>query len=122
MAEGFRIFEDMNHPESPECHHGPATPSTAVRMSNALNYLDMARHRLNFTIRGNVIARRILFAPPAGPGQKPKAVGVEAESGGEVFAIEGGEIIVCSGAVASPQLLMLSVSARPATCRAWASR
>ena len=108
VAEGFPIDEDMNHPESTGCSPRARNTIDGVRMSNALNYLDMARHRLNFTIRSNVIARRILFAPPAEPVQKPKAVGVEAESGGEVFAVEGQEIIVCSGAVASPQLLMLS--------------
>jgi len=70
-------------------------------MSNALNYLDTARHRLNFNIRGGVTARRLLF-------EGKRAVGVEAESGGETFRVEGDQIIVCSGAVASPQLLMLS--------------
>jgi len=63
--------------------------------------LDMARHRLNFTIRGSVTARRILF-------EGKRAIGIEAESGDEVFSVEGDQIIVCSGAVASPQLLMLS--------------
>jgi choline dehydrogenase len=37
-----------------------------------------------------------------------QAVGVEVESGGETFVVKGGEIILCAGAVASPQLLMLS--------------
>ena len=37
-----------------------------------------------------------------------RAVGVEAESGGEVFIIEGDEIVLCAGGIASPQLLMLS--------------
>ena len=70
-------------------------------MSNALNYLDTARHRLNLTIRGSVTAHRVLF-------QGKRAVGVEAESGGEMFTVDGDQIIVCSGSVASPQLLMLS--------------
>ena len=70
-------------------------------MSNAINYLNMARHRLNLTVRGSVTARRILF-------EGKRAVGIEAESGGEVFTVKGDEIIVSSGAIASPQLLMLS--------------
>ena len=70
-------------------------------MSNSLNYLDIARHRLNLTIRGGVTAHRVLF-------EGKRAVGVQAESGGEMFTVEGDQIIVCSGAVASPQLLMLS--------------
>ena len=61
----------------------------------------MARHRLNFTIRGSVVCRRILF-------DGKRAVGVEAESGGEVFAALGREIVVCASGIASPQLLMLS--------------
>ena len=35
-------------------------------------------------------------------------MGIEAESGGEIFTVEADQIIVSSGAVASPQLLMLS--------------
>ena len=101
VAEGFPIDEDMNHPESTGCSPRARNTIEGVRMSMALNYLDMARHRLNFTIRGSVTARRILF-------DGNKAVGIEAESGGEVFVVEGEEIILCSGAVASPQLLLLS--------------
>jgi choline dehydrogenase len=70
-------------------------------MSTALAYLDPARHRLNLTIRPNVLARRIVF-------QGKRAVGVEVESGGEVFTVEGEEIILSAGAIASPQLLLLS--------------
>ena len=64
-------------------------------MSMALTYLDLARHRLNLTVRGGVTARRILF-------QGKRAVGVEAESGGEVFTVEADQIVVSSGAIASP--------------------
>ena len=106
LAEGFEISEDMNDPESTGVSPRARNTlnfkgSTGVRMSMALNYLDMARHRLNFTIRGSVTCRRILF-------DGKRAVGVEAESGGEVFTVEGNEIILSSGAVASPQILMLS--------------
>ena len=101
VAVGYEIDEDMNHPESTGVSPRARNTIDGVRMSNALNYLDMARHRLNFNIRGSVTARRILF-------EGKQAVGVEAESGGEVFTVEGEQIIVCSGAVASPQLLMLS--------------
>ena len=106
VAEGFPIDEDMNHPESTGCSPRARNTlnfkgSSGVRMSMALNYLDTARHRLNFTIRGSVTVLRILF-------DGKQAVGVEAESGGETFTVHGGEIILCGGAVASPQLLMLS--------------
>ena len=48
-----------------------------------------------------MLARRILF-------DGMRATGVEVESGGEIFAIEGAEILLSAGSVASPQLLMLS--------------
>ena len=106
VAAGYPIDEDMNHPESTGCSPRARNTlnfkgSAGVRMSMSLNYLDMARHRLNFTIRGGVTALRVVF-------DGDRAVGVEAESGGETFVVEGGEIILCGGAVASPHLLMLS--------------
>ena len=72
-----------------------------VRMSTALTYVNPNRHRLNLTIRANVRVRRILF-------DGLRATGVEAESGGDTFQVEGEQIVLCSGAIASPQLLMLS--------------
>ena len=101
VAEGFPIDEDQNHPESTGVSPRARNNIDGIRMSNAINYLNMARHRLNLTIRGNVTARRILF-------EGKRVVGIEAESGGEVFSVQAEEIIVSSGAVASPQLLMLS--------------
>ena len=101
VAEGYPVHEDQNDPDSTGVSPRARNTIEGVRMSNALNYLDTARHRLNLTIRGGVTAHRVLF-------QGKRAVWVEAESGGEVFTVEGDQIIVCSGAVASPQLLMLS--------------
>jgi choline dehydrogenase len=37
-----------------------------------------------------------------------RATGVEVESGGDTFQLEADQIVLCSGAIASPQLLMLS--------------
>ena len=89
-------------------------------MSTAITYLDACRHRLNLTIRANVTARRIVFdngSAPADHGTNPsargstgspRATGVEVESNGESFVVEGDQIILAAGAIASPQLLMLS--------------
>ncbi|MCY4417443.1 MAG: mycofactocin system GMC family oxidoreductase MftG [Chloroflexi bacterium] len=101
LDEGFPRDEDQNHPESTGVSPRARNTIDGVRMSMAINYLDIARHRLNLTVRGSVTARRILF-------DGNRAVGIEAESGGEVFTVEADEIIVSSGAGASPQLLMLS--------------
>src|SRR5262249_41382007 len=64
-------------------------------------YLNPIRHRLNLTLKANILARRILFTGN-------RATSVEVESGGERFVVEAKEIILTAGAIASPQLLMLS--------------
>ena len=61
----------------------------------------MSRHRLNLTIRGNCTTHRILF-------EGKRAVGVEVESGDEKFTAYANEIVLSSGAIGSPHLLMLS--------------
>ena len=70
-------------------------------MSMTLTHLNPNRHRLNLTIRPNAQALRILF-------EGHRATGVEVESGGERFVVEGEGIVLSGGAVASPHLLMLS--------------
>ena len=101
QSAGFPFTHDMNHPESTGVGHFALNRVDGIRMSTALTYLQMARHRLNLTIRADVLARRIIF-------DGMRAVGVEAESGGEVFRIEAGEVVLSGGAINSPQLLMLS--------------
>ena len=98
---GFPDDPDMNHPDATGVGAMPLNNPGGVRMSTAITYLDSSRHRLNLTIRPNVVARRIVF-------DGKHATGVEVDSGGETFVVEGEEIILSAGAFASPQLLMLS--------------
>jgi choline dehydrogenase len=101
LAAGFPEDPDMNHPQSGGLGFWPLNNLDGLRISTALAYLNPARHRLNLTIRPRVLVRRILF-------EGRRAVGVEAESGGEIFRVDGREIILSGGAIASPQLLLLS--------------
>jgi choline dehydrogenase len=101
LDAGFPSDPDMNAPDSGGVGCWPKNYLDGLRVSTALAYLQPARHRLHFTIRPRALVRRILF-----DGQR--AVGVEVESGGEVFEAHGREIILSAGAIASPQLLMLS--------------
>ena len=101
LGEGFTDAPDLNHPETTGVGPTPVNNLNGVRISTALAYLDQGRHRLNLTIRANVMARRILF-------DGGRAVGVELESGGERFTVEGEHIVLSAGGIASPQLLMLS--------------
>ncbi len=98
---GFPDDPDMNHPDTTGVGQVPLNNPGGVRMSTAITYLDACRHRLNLTIRANVTVRRIVF-------DGKQATGVEVESGGDVFVVEGDEIILSAGAIASPQLLLLS--------------
>ncbi len=100
-AEGFADTPDHNHPEASGVGPVPFNNPNGVRMSTALGYLDPARHRLNLTIRPNCTTRRVIF-------EGNKAVGVEVESGGERFQVEAEEVILCSGAIGSPHILLLS--------------
>ena len=101
LDAGYPYDPDMNNPETTGTGAVPMNNPGNIRMSAALSYLNPARHRLNLTVRGNVTARRVVF-------DGTKAVGVEVESGGEVFVAEGDEIVLCAGGLASPQLLLLS--------------
>ena len=98
---GFPFDPDMNHPESGGVGAMPLNNPNGVRMSTALTYLHAARHRLNLTIKSDALVRRVLF-------ESKRATGLEVESGGDIFQVAGAEIILSAGAIASPQLLLLS--------------
>tara|TARA_B100001013_G_scaffold340722_1_gene264293 strand:+ start:475 stop:2016 length:1542 start_codon:yes stop_codon:yes gene_type:complete len=97
------------HPDHPDVHEPDATGISlraennieGIRISMALAYLNPNRHRLNLTVKSKAQVLKIIFSGL-------QATGLEVESGGESFVVEGKEIILCTGAVGSPQLLMLS--------------
>jgi len=103
---GFPDDPDMNHPDATGVGAMPLNNPGGVRMSTAIAYLEACRHRLNLTIRANALASRILFDNSSTGSLR--AVGVEVESGGETFVVEGDEIILSAGAIHSPHLLLLS--------------
>ncbi len=100
-SAGYSDSPDHNNPDSSGVGPTPLNNPNGIRMSTALGYLDQIRHRLNVTIRANCHVQRILF-------DGKRAVGVEVESGGEKFTVDGSEIILSSGAIGSPHTLMLS--------------
>ena len=72
------------------------------RRSGAFKYLDLAQGRPNLTIRPNCSVRRIAL-------EGTRACGVIIEQGGREALIRADrEILLTAGAIASPQLLMLS--------------
>ncbi len=101
VQAGFGTTEDTNGPNPSGLGVSPSNNLDGMRMSAALTHLHPMRHCLNLTVRGGVFVRKIVI-------KDGKAVGVEAESGGEVFTVEADRVVLSAGAIKSPHLLMLS--------------
>ncbi len=101
VERGYARNPDLNGPYSAGIGAIPMNNRAGVRMSTAITHLNPVRHRLNLTVRGNVLARRVLFVGS-------QVAGLEVESGGEIFNVEADRVVLCAGALKSPHLLMLS--------------
>jgi choline dehydrogenase len=102
VQAGYRQTDDFNGPQFEGVGQYDATIKDGERFSAAKAYLtDAVRKRPNLQIITGAQARRVLF-----DGQR--AVGVDYGRGPAVQTAMGREIILCGGAVNSPQLLMLS--------------
>ena len=71
LGAGFQESSDINHPESTGVSPVPANNLDGVRMSTALTYINPNRHRLNLTIKANVVVTKILFSGKAATGLTP---------------------------------------------------
>ncbi|MFI5035301.1 MAG: choline dehydrogenase [Acidimicrobiales bacterium] len=71
------------------------------RLSAARAYLHPVMNRPNLEVRCRAFVTRVLF-------DGTRAVGVEVIEGGQRRTVAAGEVILCGGAINSPQLLQLS--------------
>ena len=101
ITAGFGTTNDKNGLHPAGLGVSPSNNIDGVRMSTAMTHLGPMRHHLNLTVRGGVFVRKIMI-------EDGRAVGVEAESGGKVFRVEASRVVLSSGAIRSPHLLMLS--------------
>jgi predicted dehydrogenase (TIGR03970 family) len=101
LEAGYVAVEDTNGANPAGVGVWPSNNVDGLRISAAVSHLAPMRHCLNLTVRGGVFVRKVLF-------EGKKAVGVEVESGGEVFNVEAGRVVLSAGAIKSPHLLMLS--------------
>ena len=101
LDAGYHVVEDTNGANPAGVGVWPSNNVDGLRISAAVSHLAPMRHCLNLTVRGEVFVRKVLF-------EGKKAVGVEAESGGEVFNVEADRVVLSAGAIKSPHLLMLS--------------
>ena len=79
----------------------PSNIVDGVRVNTAMAYLAPVRERPNLTIRGDTRALRVRI-------ERERATGVEVLTPGGIERIPADEVVLCAGAVATPQLLMLS--------------
>lgn len=100
-ALGYPETRDNNDPRSTGLGFHPMNKQGSLRLSVAICYLEPARHRLNLTIRGDCLTRRILT-------DGARATGVEVECGGATQVVEGERIVLAGGAIGSPALLLRS--------------
>jgi choline dehydrogenase len=98
---GFPEAKDNNDPDSTGLAPHPMNKQGRQRMSVAICYLEPVRHRLNLTIRGDCFTRRIIT-------EGTRVTGVEVESGGVTQIVEGDRIVLSSGAIGSPAILLHS--------------
>jgi choline dehydrogenase len=98
---GFVTTDDTNGLHPAGLGVSPSNNLNGVRMSAAMTHLDPVRHHLNLTVRGGVFVRKIVI-------EHGRAIGVEAESGGQVFQVAADRVVLSAGAIRSPHLLLLS--------------
>ncbi|GAB5535652.1 MAG: GMC family oxidoreductase N-terminal domain-containing protein [Rubricoccaceae bacterium] len=94
--------DDFNGAEQEGAGLYALTQAGGRRASTASTFLKAARRRPNLTVETGAHATRVLI-------RNGRATGVEIFQNGEVRAIDAAkEVILCGGAINSPQLLMLS--------------
>ncbi|HJQ75588.1 MAG TPA: choline dehydrogenase [Gaiellaceae bacterium] len=95
---GYELTDDVNGYRQEGFAAFDRTLHRGRRLSAARAYLHPALSRPNLEVRTRAFVTRVVF-------EGTRAVGVELE-GGEV--VRAGEVILCGGAINSPQLLQLS--------------
>lgn len=100
--QGYPYCADANAPWDWGAGPLPMNRLGRARISCAIGYLAPARIRPNLTIQADTLVRRVLI-------ERGRAVGVEVEStAGQVQHIGAKLVVLCSGAVMSPAILMRS--------------
>ncbi len=99
---GMPYNPDFNGAQQAGASHYQTTIRKAKRCSAAVGYLRPALGRANLTVKTNCQVQRLVF-------EGQRAVGVEIVEGGRARLIRAtSEVILTSGAINSPKLMMLS--------------
>jgi choline dehydrogenase len=98
---GYASNEDLNGADQEGFGSLPMTVAAGVRASTAQAYLHPIRDRPNLTVVSGALAHKILF-------EGNQAIGAEVTVRGQITNHFANNIIICAGAINSPQLLLLS--------------
>ena len=98
---GYELTDDVNGRRQEGFAKFDRTIYRGRRLSAARAYLHPVRNRLNLEVRCRAFVNRVIF-------DGTRAVGVEVDEGGRTHVVQAGEVILCGGAINSPQLLQLS--------------
>jgi len=102
VEAGIPRNDDVNGEDQEGVAYYQLTVKNGQRCSAAVAYLHPVMNRPNLRIETEALSTRVLF-------EGKRAVGVEYRQGGEVkTAKAAAEVILCGGAINSPQLLQLS--------------
>lgn len=101
VAQGYPRNADFNGKDQEGFGLYQVTQRNGSRCSAATGYLRHVRARANLRVFTHAVAQRVLF-----DGQR--AIGVDYRRHGRLSRAEAGEVILCGGAINSPQLLLLS--------------
>lgn len=98
---GFSLSDDLNGAQQEGFGALPMTVAGGMRASTAQAYLKPALKRENLRVISGATAWEILFAGA-------QATGVRASVGRAQETLHTREVVICAGAINSPQLLLLS--------------
>src|SRR5690606_24892163 len=99
---GYPLTNDFNGVQQEGFGNYQQTKFKGKRCSTAVAYLNPAKSRKNLTVITEARAGKILF-------EGTKAVGIEYHKNGQTLTAKANkEVLICGGAVQSPQILKLS--------------
>jgi choline dehydrogenase len=101
-AAGHRLVDDLNGPDAVGIGRLDSSKGGGRRCSTAVAYLRPALARPNLTLHTGALAQRVLV-------EGGRATGIDyVQAGQPRRALATREVILCGGAINTPQLLMLS--------------
>src|ERR1051326_4329153 len=102
VESGFPRNDDFNGEQQDGVGYHQTTTRNGRRCSTAVGYLHPVRHRTNLRVITGAHTRKVLF-------DGRRAIGVEYRHDGGARTVHARkEVVLCGGAIGSPQVLMLS--------------